>query len=129
MVNYLYIFYPRQINIFLLYYSYKERKERGTKKMMNEIVRNDINYMIRHARKCAKKLSNDNDYMRKVIERDFNLADGGISALLRAEVIDMAEWRYDRMVLKHHYCRLMAVYGDRSFMYKDDMEFYKVYVR
>lgn len=36
MYNYLYIFYPRQINIFLLYYSYKERKERGTKNDENE---------------------------------------------------------------------------------------------
>lgn len=97
-------------------------------KKMNSIVRSEINAMIDHARRCAKH-EKEPQVMRKFIEHDFTYASGVISALMRADVIRFSEWRYDRMVLKHHYCRLLAVYGDRPYMYKADRNFYNAYVR
>lgn len=127
MYNYLYIFYPRQINIILLYCSYKERKERGTK--MNKIVRSEINFMVAHVRTLAKREKNP-QRMCEVIESDFTYVRGIISGLMRAGVISVIEWQYDRMALKYHYCRLLAVYGNRPYMYKDgDRDFYNTFVR
>lgn len=95
---------------------------------MNKIVRSEINAMVEHARRHAKREKNPLR-MCEVIESDFTYARGIISALMRADVISVTEWQYDRMVLKYHYCRLLAVYGDRSYMYKDDRDFYYTFVR
>lgn len=103
---------------------------------MNTIIREHINYMVYHARRFAKiayKREYDKESfieaMDTTIQIDFAKAKGAISALVQSGVISYSEWRYDRMVLKHHYCRLMAVYADKPYLYKDDMSFYRVYVR
>lgn len=102
---------------------------------MNSIIREDINYMIMHARRVAKRsLSIDDkkerlDFMKSAIERDFNLADGAISALDRAGIISFIDYIYARRVLKHHYCRLLAAYCEMNYMYKGDKDFYFIYLR
>lgn len=128
MANYLYIFYSRQISIYLLYCSYKERK--GEYKMkMNSIIRYEIKEMVDHARRCAKYEKNPKK-MRHIIDSDFYYASGCISALMRADVISYREWLYDRRVLKYHCCRLLSTYGNEPYMYKDsDSEFYWNYIR
>lgn len=97
-------------------------------KKMNKIVRSEINAMVEHARTRAKREKNP-QIMREVIKSDFAVTSGIISAFMMADVISVREWRYDRMVLKHHYCRLLSVYGDMAYMYKDDRDFYYTFLR
>ncbi len=102
---------------------------------MNNIIREDINYMVKHARRFAKRSFSLDDkqerlhLMKECIERDFASANGSISALNRAGIISFTEYIYARQVLKHHYCRLLDVYCDMPYMYKGDKEFYYLYIR
>lgn len=102
---------------------------------MNSIIRDDINHMISHTRRVAKRSLDIDDkeerlhFMKSAIERDFNLADGAISALDRAGIISFPDYIYARQVLKHHYCRLLSAYCDMPYMYKGDKEFYFIYIR
>lgn len=103
---------------------------------MNEIIRDKIDYMTKHARRMAKVTFKREytkqsyiDGMHDTIKIDFAKAEGAITALNLAGIITSAEWVYARRVLKHHYCRLLAVYCDMNYMYKEDMTFYYTYVR
>ena len=103
---------------------------------MNNIIRKEIDYMVYHARVCSKsrlrKGNHDNfhAFMKRIIERDMARAEGVISALQLAGVIDLIEYRKDRQALKMHYCRLLAAYANEPYMYKDsDSEFYWIYIR
>ena len=103
---------------------------------MNTIIRNEIDYMVYHARKCSKsrlRKGDDNNFhafMKRTIEHDMARAEGVISALQLAGVISFIEYRKDRQVLKMHYCRLLAVYANEPYMYKDsDSECYWIYIR
>ena len=127
-----------QNNNYLLYYSYKERKIVVIRKEnnMNSIIRNEIDYMVHHARVCSKSrlrkgnFDNFHAYMKRTIERDMARTEGVISALQLAGVIGFIEYRRDRQVLKHHYCRLLSAYANEPYMYKDsDSEFYWLYIR
>lgn len=96
---------------------------------MNLIVREKINVMLDNARRCAKR-EKDPKTLRDVIDADFYYASGAINALMRSDVISFSEWRYDRRVLKYHYCRLLATYANMPYMYKDgDRDFYLRYIR
>lgn len=96
---------------------------------MNAIIRWEINEMVNHARRCAKLEMNPKT-MREIIDSDFHYASGCISALMRADVISGREWKYDRRVLKHHYCRLLSAYANQPYLYKDgDRDFYISYVK
>ena len=103
---------------------------------MNSIIRNEIDYMVHHARVCSKsrlrKGNHDNfhAFMKRIIERDMARTEGVISALQLAGVIDFIEYRKDRQALKMHYCRLLAAYANEPYLYKDsDSEFYWIYIR
>ena len=96
---------------------------------MNTIIRYEINEMVGHARICAKLVNNPKT-MSDIIDNDYNFVSGCISSLMRADVISVSEWRYDRRVLKMYYCRLLAAYANQPYMYKDsDSEFYWIYIR
>lgn len=129
MYNYLYIFTLDKLTYFC-YTVVTKKGKKGVQKMkkMDKIVRSEINAMVEHVRGRAKREKNP-QRMCEVIESDFTYASGIISALMRADVISVTEWKYDRMVLKYHYCRLLAIYGGRPYMYKDDRDFYYTFVR
>lgn len=102
---------------------------------MNNIIRQQINYMVDHARSMSKaelrRGNKDNFYkfMERSIKTDFDKAEGAISALSQIGVISFAEWRRDRQVLKYHYCRLVGAYCGMECMTKEhDKNFYWVYI-